>query len=122
CQLWLERSAPLAKTVVTRSAIFQGRILSGQEDAFYRAVAQHMLPAWQQMLHAQAVRVYRPVQAEPGLENVFLVQQIDYPSHQAIAEALASPRRQAAMDAMQILRPMYEGSHHHIIYDAVTAE
>ena len=104
---------------VTRSAIFQGRILPGQEDAFYRAVDQNMVPAWKQMLHAQAVRVYRPLQSEPGSESVFLVQQIDYPSHAAMAEALASPRRQAATEAMQIIRPMYEGFHHHIIYEGL---
>ena len=104
---------------VTRSAIFQGRILPGQETAFYRAVDRHMVPAWKQMLHAQAVRVYRPVQSEPGLKSVFLVQQIDYPSRAAMAEALASPRRQAATEAMQIIRPMYEGFHHHIIYEGL---
>lgn len=118
--LWLEKSAAQPQTTVTRSAIFHGRILPGQEDAFYRAVDQHMVPAWRQMLHAQAVRVYRPLQSEPGSESVFLVQQIDYPSHAAMAEALASPRRQAAMEAMQIIRPMYEGFHHHIIYEDVS--
>ncbi|MFN4170321.1 MAG: hypothetical protein ACK4GW_01080 [Pseudorhodobacter sp.] len=100
----------------TRSAIFKGRIKSGMEEAFYKAVEERLIPAWSQMLHAQAIRVYRPETAEPGLSDVFLVQEIDYPSRAAIDEALASPRRQAAMEALASVQPMYDGQHHHIIY------
>jgi hypothetical protein len=106
--------------MITRSAIFRGRILAGHEELFYRIVSEHMIPAWKQMLHAQAVRVYRPTEVEPGFEDVFLVQQIDYPSRTALDEALASPRRGAAMAAMEQLRPHYEGFHHHVIYDEIT--
>lgn len=100
----------------TRSAIFRGQIKPGQEDAFYAAVEQHLIPAWSQMLHAQAVRVFCPLEAEPGLSDVFLVQEIDYPSREAIVEALASPQRVPAMQAMERLRPLYDGQHHHVIY------
>ena len=46
----------------------------------------------------------------------FLVQEIDYPSRDHIAQALASDRRLAAMAALDSVRHMYEGAHHHIIY------
>lgn len=104
----------------TRSAIFRGRILPGHEEAFYEAVRETLVPAWRQMLHAQAVRVYRPRRAEPGSEDVFLVQEIDYPSIAHIEEALASPRREAAMVALAAIRPLYEGNHHHIIYERLS--
>lgn len=104
----------------TRSAIFRGRIHPGQDEAFYRAVREALIPAWRQMLHAQDVRVYRPLQAEPGAEDVFLVQEIDYPSLAHIEEALASPRREAAMAAMEAVRPLYDGVHLHIIYQRLT--
>ncbi|NEX45606.1 hypothetical protein [Pseudotabrizicola algicola] len=100
----------------TRSAIFRGRIKPGMEDEFYAAVEQFLVPAWSQMLHAQAVRVYRPVAAEAALGDVFLVQEIDYPSREAIDEALASPRRVVAMQALERVRPLYDGRHHHVIY------
>ncbi|MDD7972755.1 hypothetical protein [Roseinatronobacter alkalisoli] len=100
----------------TRSAIFRGRIHDGMKDAFYDAVRTRLLPAWQQMLHAQAVRLYHPLEAEQPGEDVFLVQEIDYPTRDAIAQALASDRRLAAMDALASVRHMYEGSHYHIIY------
>lgn len=104
----------------TRSAIFKGRIKPGQEQAFYSAVEDLLIPAWSQMLHATAIRVYCPVQAEPGLSDVFLVQEIDYPSLEAIEEALASPRRNAAMQALAQVQPLYEGQHHHVIYRKMT--
>jgi len=100
----------------TRSAIFRGRIRPGMEEAFYAAVQERLLPAWQNMLHAKAVRLFRPTEAEGPLQDVFLVQEIDYPSREHIAEALASERRLAAMAALDSVRHMYEGAHHHVIY------
>jgi hypothetical protein len=104
----------------TRSAIFRGRIRHGSEEAIYAAVRETLIPAWSQMLHAQAVRVYRPRLAEPGAEDVFLVLEIDYPSLAHIEEALRSPRRNAAMAALDAVRPLYEGAHHHIVYEKLT--
>jgi len=79
------------------------------EDAFYKAVEERLIPAWSQMLHAQAIHVDRTETAEPGLADVFLVQDIDYPSRAAIDEALA------------LVQPMYGGQHHHIIYAKLAA-
>ncbi|TGD41744.1 hypothetical protein EEB11_17110 [Pseudotabrizicola sediminis] len=104
----------------TRSAIFKGLIKPGKEEEFYAAVEEHLIPAWSQMLYAQAVRVYRPIESEDGLTDIFLVQEIDYPSREAIAEALASPRRLVAMQALERVRPLYVGQHHHIIYRKLT--
>jgi len=101
----------------TRSAIFTGRIHDGMQEAFYGAVADRLIPAWGQMLHAQAVRVFRPRLAEPPAAHVFLVQEIDYPSLAAIDEALAAPNRLAAMEAVASVRHMYEGAHHHVVYE-----
>jgi hypothetical protein len=101
----------------TRSAIFRGQIKPGMEEAFFAAVQARLLPAWQNMLHAQAVRLFRPRDAEGPLKDVFLVQEIDYPSRAHIDEALASDRRLAAMEALASVRHMYDGAHHHVIYE-----
>lgn len=101
----------------TRSAIFCGRIHDGMEEAFFEAVRARLLPVWQQMLHAQDVRLYRPRSAEAPGANVFMVQEIDYPSREAIDQALASDRRLVAMEALASVRHMYDGNHHHIIYE-----
>ena len=72
----------------TRSAVFEGRILPGKEEEFYTAVQERLLPAWRQMLHATDVRLYQPVGRDDFTPEVFLVQEIDYPSLDAIDEAL----------------------------------
>lgn len=104
-----------SRFIVTRSAIFVGQIKPGQEQAFFEAVDTNLVPAWQQMLHAIEVRIFRPLEAEPAGKGVFLIQEIDYPSRDHIAEALASPRRNMAMQALEAVKPLYEGAHHHII-------
>lgn len=105
----------------TRSAIFCGQIKPGCEEIFYKAVQEKLVPAWSQMLHATAVRVYRPRRAEDDGKGVFLVQEIDYPSLAAIDEALASPRREAAVAALASVQSLYDGKHHHIVYERLTA-
>ncbi|MCE9664875.1 hypothetical protein LY622_15660 [Halomonas sp. M5N1S17] len=101
----------------TRSAIFKGRVKPGHEAEFYSAVKERLVPAWTQMLHAVEVRVYRPCEAEPPGADVFLVQEIDYPSLAHLEEALVSSRREAAVEALESVQHLYEGQHHHIIYE-----
>jgi len=100
----------------TRSAIFSGRIKPGKEEEFYAAVEERLLPAWRQMLHAEDVRLYRPVRQDEGTPEVFLVQEIDYPSLEAIQEALQSPKREIAGEALSSVQHMYEGHHYHYVY------
>ncbi|ORC34000.1 hypothetical protein B4O97_14020 [Marispirochaeta aestuarii] len=100
----------------TRSAIFEGRILPGKEDEFYSAVQERLLPAWRQMLHATDVRLFRPLRRDDGTAEVFLVQEIDYPSLEAIDEALSSPRREKASEALKSVQHLYEGRHYHYVY------
>jgi hypothetical protein len=100
----------------TRSAIFSGTVKAEYEDEFYLAVAERLLPAWRQMLHATEVRLYRPVRRDDGTPEVFLVQEIDYPSLEAIDEALQSPRRELAREALESVQHMYDGYHYHYVY------
>lgn len=100
----------------TRSAIFEGQILPGREEEFYAAVQERLLPAWQRMLHALDVRLFRPVRQDEGTAQVILVQEIDYPSLEAIDEALGSPRREAAKAALESVQHLYIGRHYHYVY------
>lgn len=60
------------------------------------------------MLHATAVLVYRPILSERDGDDIFLVQEIDYPSQEHLEAALAS------------VQHMYDGAHDHIIYERLT--
>lgn len=106
----------------TRSAIFEGRIHEGQEEAFYTAIQERMLPIWQSLPHAIDVRLYRLVKKDDDAPAIFLIQEIDYPSMEAIEEAMNSPARERAQVAHEKIKPMYSGRHFHVISRKLTTE
>lgn len=99
----------------TRTALFEGKILEGQEDAFFSAVEERLLPIWQRLPRVQDVRLYKPVRRDADAPEIFLVLEIDYPSIEAIEEAMASPERELAKSAHEAIMPMYEGRHYHLV-------
>ncbi len=100
----------------TRSAIFEGTIRPGKEDAFFHIIENKLLPIWRRMPHVQAVRLFRPVEKDDAAPGIVLVQQIDYPTREAIDEALGSSIRDEAVAASQALDKVFEGRHYHYIY------
>ena len=106
----------------TRSAIFEGQIHEGMEDIFYKLVETELLPVWQSMPHAQSVRLYRPEKHDPDAPRIFLIQEIDYPSLEAIDEAMASPQRDKAKEAHEKIMPLYSGRHYHIVSRKITKD
>ena len=104
----------------TRSAVFEGVIRPGKEKAFFELIENKLLPIWRRMPHVQAVRLFRPVEKDDTAPGVVLVQQIDYPTREAIDEALASPVRDEAVAASQPLAELFEGRHYHYIYQKLT--
>ena len=104
----------------TRSAIFEGAIRPGKEDAFYKVIEEDLLAIWRRMPNVLDVRLFRPVAQDPGTPSILMVQQIDYPSLEAIDEAMASPERDEAVVASEPLADLYDGRHYHFVYDKVT--
>jgi hypothetical protein len=100
--------------MITRTAIFEGVVRAGCEDAFF-AGFEALLPLWKRFPHATNVRLLRVTAADPGAPPIVLVQQIDYPSEAAVAEALASPVRAEARAATLALMEMFEGRLYHLL-------
>ena len=93
----------------TRCAVFEGHIHPGREEAFFAYVEKELVPIWRRMPHALAVRVLRPVEADADASPVVMVQEVDYPSREAIAQALASPVRAEGREAAGRLAQFFEG-------------
>jgi len=100
----------------TRSAIFEGTIKPGKEEEFFHIIENQLLPIWRRMPHVIEVRLFRPEEKEDAAPGVVLVQQIDYPSREAIDEALGSPIREEAVAASRPLADLFVGKHYHYIY------
>ena len=101
--------------MITRTAIFEGRIKPGCEDRFLTAFREQLMPLWQQLPHARNIRLLPVQSSDPGSPQIALVQQIDYPSVAALEEALASPARAKARALTLELMEMFEGRLYHLV-------
>ena len=83
--------------MITRYALFEGKVHEGQEAAFRAAVTAEILPLWKQFPGALSVRVGYAVKRDDGAPEYPMILAVSYPAVAAVDAALASPvRTQAA--------------------------
>lgn len=104
--------------MITRTAIFEGRIRPGCEEAFVRGFHETLVPLWRQFPHASNIRLMWGGDTDDTARPIALIQQIDYPSRAALEEALASTARARARAATQGLMEMFEGRLYHVVSNA----
>lgn len=103
----------------TRSAVFEGRIHPGCEEEFFALVESQLVPIWKRMPQALAVRVMRTLDTDADAPAIFMVQEVDYPSREAVTEALSSPVRAEGRTATDALAKLYEGRFYHLVYERI---
>ena len=104
--------------MITRSAIFEGKIKEGFEARFFAEIEERLAPLWCQFPKATNVRLQRVIGRDDDAAPIVMIQHIDYPSRADIDAALASPiRTQARAVTLEILR-MFEGRFYHVISEA----
>jgi len=101
--------------LITRSAIFEGRIKTGCEERFFAAINERLAPLWRRFPHATNVRLLRVLQSDADARPVVMIQQIDYPSMAALEEAIASPVRAEARAITMELMEMFDGRFYHVV-------
>lgn len=101
--------------MITRTAIFEGRIKEGCEDRFFKELEDRLVPLWKEFPHAENVRYYRIVESDTDARLIAMIQQIDYPSMAALEEAVQSPVRDKARAVTMELMEMFEGRFYHLI-------
>ncbi|NBE06740.1 hypothetical protein [Paragemmobacter ruber] len=102
--------------MITRYALFEGRIHDGQADAFRQAVLAEVLPKWKAFPGALAVRVSFAEFRDDGAPEYPMILAISYPDLATVEAALASPARTAAKAATDaVLARFFTGRiHHHV--------
>jgi len=102
--------------MITRFALFEGKVKDGQTEAFRKAVTEQILPKWRQFPHATDIRVSFAETRDEGAPEYPMILAINYPSLEAVAEALESPVRAEARAATEaVLAEYFDGRiHHHI--------
>ena len=89
-----------ASMTITRFALFEGTITSGEAAEFRTAILREVLPKWQAFPCALAVRICFSNERDTGAPEIPLILAITYPSREAVDIALASPERAAAKAAI----------------------
>lgn len=102
--------------MITRYALFEGKVKDGQTEAFRKAVIERILPKWRQFPYATDVRISFAEGRDEGAPELPMILAINYPSLESLEEALASPVRAEARAATEaVLAEFFEGRiHHHV--------
>ena len=108
--------------MITRSAIFEGRVKPGCEDAFFDAIRERLAPLWRQFPNASNVRLLRTARSDDEALPIAMIQQIDYPSFDAMEQAITSPIRAQARTVTLELMEMFEGRFYHVVSEGNAAE
>lgn len=102
--------------MITRYALFDGKITSGDVDGFRAEVLETVVPKWKQMPGALSVRVTFTEMRDDGAPEYPLILAIDYPDIETVQKALTSPQRDQSRIATEaVLARHFEGRiHHHV--------
>ena len=101
--------------MITRTAIFEGRVKAGCEERFFAGIRNRLAPLWRQFPNAQNIRLLRVQASDADALPIAMIQQIDYPSMAALAEAVASPIRAQARAVTLELMELFDGRFYHMM-------
>ena len=105
--------------MITRYALFEGKIHEGQEAAFRAVVTAEILPLWKRFPGALSVRVSYAVKRDDGAPEYPMILAVSYPNLAAVDAALASSVRTEARAATEsVLARFFTGRIHHHVMDA----
>ncbi|MDQ0455825.1 hypothetical protein [Rhizobium paknamense] len=105
--------------MITRYALFEGKVKDGETAAFREAVLTEILPKWKQFPGAVSVRVTFSDARDEGAPEFPLILAINYPDMQAVEQALASPVRAESRAATEsVVKRFFDGRIHHHVTEA----
>lgn len=102
--------------MITRYALFEGKVKAEQTEAFRAAVIEKVLPHWMKFPGALDVRVSFGESQDDGAPEFPMILAINYPDLAAVDAALASPvRAQSRAATQEVISEFFDGRiHHHV--------
>ena len=102
--------------MITRFALFEGTIKTGQTEAFRSAVKDRLVPLWTQFPGNTVVRVMFSDDRDEGAPEFPLILAISYPDTATMEAALEAPARFQSKDVTgEIVEAFFDGRiHHHV--------
>ncbi|MBI1170143.1 hypothetical protein GC209_01985 [bacterium] len=105
--------------MITRFALFEGRVKPGQTAAFRKAVTERLVPLWRQFPGNTDVRVMFGQERDAGAPEFPLILAITYPDRAALDLALTSAvRSQSREVTSEVMADYFDGRIHHHVTEA----
>ncbi len=104
--------------MLTRTAIYEGKIHAGQEEEFFRRVREELEPIWQRFPGVTAVRVQRTRSADGDARPIAMILEMDFPDQAAIDACVASAIRPEAHAATMEVMKLFDGRFYHLVTEA----
>ncbi len=108
--------------MLTRTAIYEGAIKAGHEEAFFQRVRDELEPLWRRFPHVLAVRVQRVRSADADARPIAMILEMDFPDMRAIEDCLASPIRPESHAATVEVMRLFDGRFYHLVAEAATLD
>lgn len=106
--------------MLTRTAIYEGRVVPGREEEFFRLVGERLDPIWRRFPHVRAVRVQRTLDKDDETPSIAMIMEMDFSDRASMRESLASPIREEAHAATLEVMRLFEGRFYHLVAEADT--
>ncbi|WP_404401390.1 hypothetical protein [Pelagibacterium halotolerans] len=102
--------------MITRFALFEGRVRDGRTDAFRAAVLERLVPLWTGFPGNTDVAVTFSDECDDGAPEFPLILAISYPDRATMDAALMSPvRAKSKAETEAICAELFDGRiHHHV--------
>ena len=101
--------------MLTRTAIYEGTIKTGQEGEFFRLVREQLEPLWRRFPNVLAVRVQRMRSADADAIPIAMILEMDFQDMAAIEECLASSIRPESHAATLEVMKLFDGRFYHFV-------
>ena len=100
--------------MITRIAMFEGTLKSGNVQAFRTAVKQQLVPLWSRFAGSTEIRVLFTDECDDGAPAYPMILEISYPDTAALDRAMESPARLQLRDMIGgFLAEHFDGRVHH---------
>ena len=106
--------------MLTRTALYEGTILPGREEEFFRRVREELEPIWQRFPNVKAVRVQRTTSKDGDARPIAMILEMDFEDQQAIDACLASSIRPEAHAKTEEVMKLFDGRFYHLVAEAKT--
>lgn len=105
--------------MTVRLAFFEGSVKTGHKEQFVSFVRDNLLPLWSAFPNLQRVTVTHGESADVEGVSFALVVAFEYPSMEAMEEALASPVRQRSREVTQGIFAHFDGRIFHVVGETI---